>query len=185
MAAIDPRFITLPVIFCSSGMTAAHLSGSPEISIIPVPASALAGVMKTGAWRKTLPRAAQRAARSAVGVGAENGQLGAAVMPELQKMTGGVMNLGSKPERAAAFKLFGNLTLLGLSGVISDLVRLAHAIGVPPAEAVAMFKQFNPGEMLPARAEKIASGPYDPPSFTVSMARKDARLMIEEAARHN
>jgi len=67
----------------------------------------------------------------------------------------------------------------------ADLVRLAHAVGVPPAEAVAMFKQFNPGEMLPARAEKIASGPYDPPSFTVSMARKDARLMIEEAARHN
>ncbi len=61
---------SLPVIFCSSGMTAAHLSGSPEISIIPVPASAMAGVMKTGAWRKTLPRAAQRAARSAVGVGA-------------------------------------------------------------------------------------------------------------------
>lgn len=109
----------------------------------------------------------------------------AAVMPELQKMTGRVMNLGSKPERAAAFKLFGNLTLLGLGGVISDLVRLAHAVGVPPAEAVGMFKQFNPGELLPARAEKIASGPYDPPSFTVSMARKDARLMLEEAARHN
>ena len=106
-------------------------------------------------------------------------------MPELQKMTGRVMDLGSEPERAAAFKLFGNLTLLGLSGVISDLVRLAHAVGVPPADAVAMFKQFNPGEMLPARAEKIASSPYDPPSFTVSMARKDARLMIEEAARHN
>ena len=48
-----------------------------------------------------------------------------------------------------------------------------------------MFKQFNPGELLPARAEKIASGPYDSPSFTVSMARKDARLMLEEAARHN
>ena len=49
-----------------------------------------------------------------------------------------------------------------------------------------MFKQFNPGEMLPARAERIASGSSsDPPSFTVSMARKDARLMIEEAARHN
>ncbi len=106
-------------------------------------------------------------------------------MPELQKMTGRVMNFGSKPERSAAFKLFGNLTLLGLGGVISDLVRLAHAVGVPPAEAVGMFKQFNPGELLLARAEKIASGPYDPASFTVSMARKDARLMLEEAARHN
>src|SRR5271165_1003168 len=109
----------------------------------------------------------------------------AGVTPELEKMTGRVVNLGPRPDAAAAYKLFGNLTLLGLAGVISDLVRLAHAVGVPPAEAVALFKQFNPGDMLAARAAKIASGPYDPPSFTVETARKDARLMIEEAARHD
>ena len=109
----------------------------------------------------------------------------AGVTPNLQKMTGRVVNLGPRTDAAAAYKLFGNLTLLGLAGVISDLVRLSHAVGVPPANAVALFKQFNPGDILPARAAKIASGPYEPPSFTVDMARKDARLMIEEAARHN
>ncbi|HTR12840.1 MAG TPA: NAD(P)-binding domain-containing protein [Roseiarcus sp.] len=109
----------------------------------------------------------------------------AGVTLDLQKMTGRVVNLGPRPDAAAAYKLFGNLTLVGLAGVISDLVRLAHAVGVPPAEAVALFKQFNPGDFVPARAAKIASGPYDPPSFTVEMARKDARLMIEEAARHD
>jgi len=109
----------------------------------------------------------------------------AGVTPELEKMTGRVVNLGPRPDAATAYKLFGNLTLLGLAGVISDLVRLAHAVGVPPAEAVALFKQFNPGDMLAARAAKIAFGPYDPPSFTVETARKDARLMIEEAARHD
>jgi 3-hydroxyisobutyrate dehydrogenase len=37
--------------------------------------------------------------------------------------------------------------------------------------------------MFPARAAKVASGPFEPASFTASMARKDVRLMIEEAAR--
>ena len=109
----------------------------------------------------------------------------AAVLPELEKMTGRVVNLGPKPGVAAAYKLFGNLTLLGMMGVVADVVRLAHAVGVAPADAVAMFKEFNPGQLLPARAAKVASGPYEPPSFTVAMARKDVRLMIDEAARHD
>ena len=96
-----------------------------------------------------------------------------------------MVNLGPRPDAAAANKLFGNLTLLGFAGVITDLVRLAHGVGVPPTDAVALFKQFNPGEMLAARAAKIASGLYDPPSFTVEMAREDARLIVEEAARHD
>jgi 3-hydroxyisobutyrate dehydrogenase len=107
-----------------------------------------------------------------------------AVMPELEKMASKVIRLGDKPELAAAYKLFGNLMLIGIQGVIADVVRLAHAVGVQPADAVALFAQFNPGEMLPVRAAKIAGGPYEPASFAVSMARKDVRLMIEEAARH-
>ena len=109
----------------------------------------------------------------------------AAVMPELEKMTGRVVNLGPKPGAAAAYKLFGNLTLIGMMGVVGDVVRLADAAGVAPADAVAMFKQFNPGELLASRAAKVASGPYEPPAFTVEMARKDVRLMIDEAARHD
>ncbi|MGD1036740.1 MAG: NAD(P)-dependent oxidoreductase [Roseiarcus sp.] len=109
----------------------------------------------------------------------------AAVMPELEKMTGRVINLGPKPGTAAAYKLFGNLTLIGMMGVVADIARLAHAVGVAPADAVGMFKLFNPGEMLPARAAKVASGPYEPASFTVNMARKDVRLMIDEAKRRD
>ncbi len=105
-------------------------------------------------------------------------------MPELEKMASKVIRLGDKPETAAAYKLFGNLMLIGIQGVIADVVRLAHAVGVKPADAAALFTQFNPGETLPARAAKIAGGPYEPASFAVSMARKDVRLMIEETARH-
>jgi 3-hydroxyisobutyrate dehydrogenase len=109
----------------------------------------------------------------------------AAVTPELEAVTGRVINLGPKPGVAASFKLFGNMTLIGMMGVVADIVRLAHADGVAPADAVALFKQFDLGELLASRAAKVASGPYDPPSFTVEMARKDVRLMIDEAKRHD
>jgi len=107
-----------------------------------------------------------------------------AVTPLLEPMTGKLIYLGPQPERAASFKLFGNLTLIGLAGVLGDVCRLADAVGIPPAEAMGLFASFNPGAMLPARAAKIASGPYDQVSFEVAMARKDVRLMVEEAARH-
>lgn len=107
-----------------------------------------------------------------------------AVTPMLAPMTGKVVYLGPEPERAASFKLFGNLTLIGLAGVLGDVCRLASAVGIAPAEAVGLFASFNPGMLLPQRAAKIASGPHDQVSFEVAMARKDVRLMIEEAKRH-
>jgi 3-hydroxyisobutyrate dehydrogenase len=106
-----------------------------------------------------------------------------ALLPALQQMTGNVLYLGEAPERAAAFKLFGNMTLIGMLGVLGDVNRLAHAVGIPTAEAFSLFKHFNPGQTLPARAARIEAGQYTTPSFEMAMARKDVRLMIEEAAR--
>lgn len=106
-----------------------------------------------------------------------------ALLPALQQMTGTVLYLGEAPERAAAFKLFGNMTLIGIMGVLGDVNRLAHALGIPTGEAFSLFKHFNPGQMLPARAARIESGDVTKPSFEMSMARKDVRLMIEEAQR--
>ena len=106
-----------------------------------------------------------------------------ALLPVLQTMTGKVVYLGEEPQRAAAFKLFGNLTLLGILGVLGDVNRLAHAVGIPTSEAYSLFKHFNPGQFLPARAARIEAAEFTPPSFELSMARKDVRLMIEEARR--
>lgn len=106
-----------------------------------------------------------------------------ALRPALQPMTGKLHYLGEAPERAAAFKLFGNLTLIGLLGVLGDVNRLAHAVGIPTAEAFSLFDQFNPGQTLPARAARITAAEFDKPSFEIAMARKDVRLMIEEAQR--
>ena len=106
-----------------------------------------------------------------------------ALLPQLQGMTGTVLYMGEAPERAAAYKLLGNMTLLGILGVLADVNRLAHALGMGTAEAFDLFKHFNPGQTLPQRAARIQAGPQQAPSFEMAMARKDLRLMIEEAAR--
>ena len=107
----------------------------------------------------------------------------AALQGALQGMTGTLVYLGPQPERAAAFKLFGNLTLLSILGVLGDVGRLATAVGIDMKDAFSLFDHFNPGQTLPQRAKRISSGQYSPPSFEMSMARKDLRLMVEEAAR--
>ncbi|MDO8419210.1 MAG: NAD(P)-binding domain-containing protein [Rubrivivax sp.] len=106
-----------------------------------------------------------------------------ALLPALQQMTGKVLYLGEDPQRAAAFKLFGNLTLIGIMGVLGDVNRLAHAVGISTHDAFSLFQHFNPGQTLPARAARIESADVAVPSFEVAMARKDVRLMIEEAQR--
>ena len=105
-----------------------------------------------------------------------------ALLDSLQQMTGKVVYLGAQPERAAAFKLFGNLTLLGILGVLGDVNRLAHSVGISTADAFSLFEHFNPGQSLPARAARIQAGDFTAPTFEVAMARKDVRLMIEQAA---
>lgn len=104
--------------------------------------------------------------------------------PDLQGMTGKVHYLGPQPERAAAFKLFGNLAILGILGTLGDVNRLASAVGISTKEAFGLFEHFNPGQTLAQRAARIeARENHAKPSFEMAMARKDLRLMIEEAQR--
>ena len=105
------------------------------------------------------------------------------LLPALQPMTGKVVYLGEQAERAAAFKLFGNLTLLGILGVLGDVNRLAHSVGISTHDAFSLFQHFNPGQTLPARAARIEAAEFTKPSFEMAMARKDVRLMIEQAQR--
>jgi 3-hydroxyisobutyrate dehydrogenase len=73
--------------------------------------------------------------------------------------------------------------LLGIMGVLGDVNRLAHSVGISTQDAFSLFSHFNPGAFLPARAARIAAGDFSSPSFEVAMARKDVRLMVEQAAR--
>lgn len=101
--------------------------------------------------------------------------------PALERMTGKLAWLGPDEARAAALKLVGNLFLMSMSAGLVDALLLGQALGVPPAEAGALFDLFNPAAFVPARVKRILAGQHDQPSWTLEMARKDARLM-EEAA---
>jgi 3-hydroxyisobutyrate dehydrogenase len=66
---------------------------------------------------------------------------------------------------------------------LADVLALAKAQGISGADAFALFDAFNPGAQIPARAKRLLEGDFSHPSWELAMARKDARLMIEEAAR--
>ncbi len=106
------------------------------------------------------------------------------VRPELAKMTGKLVYLGPEAERAASFKLLGNLFLMFLTAGVSEVLTLAKALDVKPEDAIALFDTFNPGAMVPTRAKRMVAGDFSTPSWELSMARKDARLMLEEGERH-
>ncbi|HLK38264.1 MAG TPA: NAD(P)-dependent oxidoreductase [Polyangiaceae bacterium] len=101
----------------------------------------------------------------------------------LAKMTGKVVYLGPQVDRAAQFKLLGNLFLMFLTTGVADLFALAKAFGVTPSEAASLFEHFNPGATIAARAKRMMESASGQASWELSMARKDARLMLEEAER--
>jgi 3-hydroxyisobutyrate dehydrogenase len=102
--------------------------------------------------------------------------------PALEKMTGKLIYLGDDPTRAASFKLMGNLTIIAMTAGLADVFALGNSLGIPAEEAAQLFTWFNPGTALPWRAERMSSGDLSQPTWTLAMARKDARLMIESAA---
>jgi len=110
-------------------------------------------------------------------------ELVARVTPLLAPMTGKVVDVGPRVERAAQLKLLGNLQLLALLAGYADILALARSMGIAPSEAATLFDHFDPGPSLVRRFKRITEGRFDPPSWDVAMARKDARLMQAEAER--
>jgi 3-hydroxyisobutyrate dehydrogenase len=105
------------------------------------------------------------------------------VKPRLAPMTGKIVELGDDPARGAAFKLFGNLLLLVITGGLADVFTLGRSLGIDPKDAHALFSEFNPGNAIQGRGKMMAEGDFTA-NFELTMARKDLRLMIDEAARH-
>jgi 3-hydroxyisobutyrate dehydrogenase len=99
----------------------------------------------------------------------------------LEQMTGHLWYLGERPDKAAAMKLFGNEMLFFVVAGLADIYALARASGVEPAEAHELFSHFTPMATILQRGKKMAEGDFAP-AFELTMARKDARLMIETAA---
>lgn len=110
------------------------------------------------------------------GPGARFEQVHAALTP----MTGDLWYVGERPDLAASYKLFGNAMILAMSGAMADIFHLADALHVERAEAWSLFARFKPENIFPLRAQKILAEDYSA-SFELTMARKDARLMVESA----
>lgn len=101
----------------------------------------------------------------------------------LSAMTGKLLNFGPEPCRAAAVKLLGNAFLLFLTSGWRDVLALARSMNVPASDITTLFGEWNPGASAPARLKRILAADFGNPSWELSMARKDARLMMEEAER--
>lgn len=69
-----------------------------------------------------------------------------------------------------------------LTSGFSDMLALAQAMDISNTEVTSLFEAWNPGALAPARLKKIIKAKFDEPSWELNMARKDARLMMEEAA---
>jgi 3-hydroxyisobutyrate dehydrogenase len=100
-------------------------------------------------------------------------------------MTGKLWNLGDDPSKAAAIKLLGNLFHIGLVGTLTDMLTLADTLKTPSSDLQSLFEILNPTGVIKARLKKIDSNTFDEPSWELSMARKDARLMIEQSNNSN
>ena len=105
--------------------------------------------------------------------------------PELSQMTGKLMNFGTVTNKAASMKLLGNLFLITLTAGISETLSLAKSLEVPSSDLHMLFDNWNPGSLVPARLKRILNGQYSEASWELNMARKDARLMLEQAATDN
>ncbi len=102
--------------------------------------------------------------------------------PVLAAMTGKLVYLGEDPGRAAAMKLAGNLMLMAITTGLADAAAFLKALDIPRTELNNLFENFNPGASVQPRAKRMVSGDFENPSWELQMARKDARLILAEAA---
>lgn len=105
------------------------------------------------------------------------------VRAALSEMTGEVWHVGERTDLAAVYKLFGNAASLSVVGVLADVMRMADGAGVARSGVLEMLAKVNLNGPLSMRGNMMVSGEYEP-NFTLEVARKDMRLMLETAAEH-
>lgn len=105
------------------------------------------------------------------------------VQPALAKMAERVEYFGERPDLAAVYKLCGNAVIIGLSGVVSDVLSIGDGGGLSADDTLKIFDMLNIAAMLAGRGRNMAAGNFDA-TFELTMARKDVRLMLETADGH-
>jgi 3-hydroxyisobutyrate dehydrogenase-like beta-hydroxyacid dehydrogenase len=103
-----------------------------------------------------------------------------AVQGDLARMAKRLEYFGERPDLAAVYKLCGNAFIVGITAILADVFAIAHGSQVEPADVFTLFDFFDPLAVISGRGKKTAAGDFTP-SFELTMARKDVRLMIESA----
>jgi 3-hydroxyisobutyrate dehydrogenase len=153
-----------------------HSTNSPEATAERAERLAKQGVRYLSAPVFMGPQAARDAAGIMLAAGPR--ALFESVKADLATMTGRVEYLGERPDLAAAYKLFGNAMILSIAAGLADVYAIAANLSIKPADALNLFTYFNPAGLLAVRGKAMAAGDWKA-SFELTMARKDAGLMIE------
>ncbi|MHB8837570.1 MAG: NAD(P)-dependent oxidoreductase [Gemmatimonadaceae bacterium] len=103
-----------------------------------------------------------------------------AVKPALERQAARVVYYGERPDLAAVIKLIGNAYLIGTGAVMADFMTIARSANVSAAQAMSLFDFFDPANIVQTRGVSMAKGDFTP-SFELTMARKDVKLMLETA----
>lgn len=102
------------------------------------------------------------------------------VKADLAKMTGRLEYMGERTDVAAVNKLFGNAMIIGVTAVMADVLTMAQASDVSAEDAIKLLGFIDLNAIVAGRGVNMATGNYRP-SFELTMARKDVRLMLETA----
>jgi len=129
---------------------------------------------------------APKATREGTGVMLVSGSqaLFSKLEPELAPMTGKIWYLGERPDKAAALKLVGNQMLFFVASGLADAYALAKSCEISATDAFELFSYFDPGVAVKTRGKPMSEADFTP-HFELTMARKDARLMLETAQAAN
>ena len=95
-------------------------------------------------------------------------------------MTGRLEYMGERADLAAVNKLFGNAMIIGVSALMADILTMAQASEVSAEDAIKLLGFLDLNAMVAGRGLNMAKGNFSP-SFELTMARKDVRLMLEAA----
>ena len=97
----------------------------------------------------------------------------------LLSVLGQVNHVGPVGAGSAA-KLVANSTLVGIIGVLGEALSLARRLGLPDQVAFDVLATTALASQAERRRDAVESGEY-PPRFALSLAKKDADLILEAA----
>ena len=72
--------------------------------------------------------------------------------------------------------------LFFITAALADGYAIGAGGGLTPSETFELFEYFKPVAAIEIRGKSMVDGTFEPAAFELTMARKDARLMLETAA---